>query len=142
MRKLSELDPATRSNLEALARNNPNQWAYEIDYPYPATQPTPPEAIRGAWQVDAGGQLIDFFRENPRYRALEETNRKLKDYMHAGARHNRDQWITEVDERGEKSFPSVPANLIRGWWYVDKDGMITALFRPNSLYEPHAAPLA
>jgi len=56
--------------------------------------------------------------------------------MHAAAKTNRDQWIVEIDPRGEAHFPNIPPALIRGWWYVDKAGKITDQFRPNSLREP------
>ena len=121
-------DPA----LVASARQQPNGWVYEIDWPYPDDQRTPPEAIRGGWQVAPDGQLTDIYSPNPRYRAIERCDRRLKPFMLAGAHRYPGQWIVEIDPRGEHLFPDIPENMIRGWWYVDAAGSITDRFRPNS----------
>ncbi len=121
-------DPA----LHDAARQNPGGWAYDIDWSYPATQRTPPEAIRGGWEVGPDGRLTGLFMPNPRYRAIETCDRPLRSYVHAAAETNRDQWIVEIDPRGEDRFPDIPDEMIRGWWYVDADGKVTDRFRPNS----------
>ncbi len=50
------------------ARAFPGGWVYEIDGEYSANEAVPPEAIRGAWQVDSGGNLTGHFEVNPRFR--------------------------------------------------------------------------
>ena len=125
-------DPA----LVAAARGTSGGWVYDVDRSYPADQQVPPEAIRGSWQVDGAGRLTGQYARNPRYRAIEHSTRTLKPYMHAATKTNRDQWIVEIDPRGEASFPDIPPHLIRGWWYVDQAGAITEQFRPNSLWTP------
>lgn len=120
------------------AKSKPGGWVYEIDRPYPADQQVPPEAIRGGWEVSADGRLTGKYARNRRYRPVQRSSRPLKPYMHAAAKTNRDQWIVEIDPRGEKLFPEIPPALMRGWWYVDKTGKITEEFRPNSLWEPAA----
>jgi len=125
--------------LIAAARANPGGWVYEVDRPYPAEQQVPPEAIRGSWEVNPDGKLTGKYARNLRYRPVQRSSRRLKQYMHAAARTNRDQWIVEIDPRGETHFPNIPASLIRGWWYVDKTGTITDQFRPNSKWEPENA---
>lgn len=121
-------DPA----LHDAARHHPGEWVYDIDWPYPATQRTPPEAIRGGWEVAPDGRLTGLFTPNARYRPIEQCSRILKPYVHAAADTNRDQWIVEIDPRGEDRFPDIPEALIRGWWYVDVHGKVTDRFRPNS----------
>ena len=121
-------DPA----LIKAAQENPGGWAYDIDWEYHANQRTPPEAIRGGWQVGPDGQLTGLFTPNARYRPIEKCSRTLKPYVHAAAETNRDQWIVEIDPRGEHRFPDIPEALIRGWWYVDTNGKVTDRFRPNS----------
>lgn len=122
--------------LEA-AKARSGGWVYEVDRPYPPDQYVPPEAIRGSWEVGNDGKLTGRYARNARYRAVvERPPRLLKPFMHAAAKTNRDQWIVEIDERGESLFPDIPPPLVRGWWYVDKQGKITSEFRPNSLWEP------
>ena len=120
------------SRLVEAAKNQPGAWVYDVDFEYPPDQPTPSEAIRGAWESGPDGRLTGRFAPNDRYRAIQQSTRPLKPYMHAGARSNRNQWIVEIDPRGEHLFPQIPAQLIRGWWYVDESGKITDQFRPNS----------
>lgn len=124
--------PPNDEGLVEAAKAQPGGWVYDIDWDYPETQRTPPEAIRGGWQVGADGRLTGVFSPNERYRAVERCDRTLKSYMHAGARTNKSQWIVDIDERGEALFPNIPEHLIRGWWYVDDQGLVTDRFRPNS----------
>ena len=114
------------------AKAQPGARLYDIDWPYPNHQRTPPEAIRGCWQIDSHRVLSDSYAANKRYRAIVHSARPLKPYMHAAAKTNPDQWMVEVDPRGEALFPNIPEHLIRGWWYIDSDGKITDQFRPNS----------
>jgi hypothetical protein len=127
-------DPA----LAAAASGKPGGWVYEVDRPYPPEQQVPPEAIRGSWEVNADGKLTGKYARNRRYRPVQRSSRLLKPYMHAAAKTNRNQWIVEIDPRGEASFPNIPTSLIRGWWYVDATGTITDQFRPNSMWEPES----
>jgi len=129
--------PPNDRQLLGAAKGQPGGWVYEVDRQYPSDQYVPPEAIRGSWEVGADGKLTGKYAGNPRYRPIEQSTRVLKPFMHAAAKTNRDQWIVEIDERGEKLFPDIPPSLVRGWWYVDKYGKITKEFRPNSLWKPH-----
>lgn len=126
--------PPTEESLVTAARQNAGGWVYDIDWTYPDTQRVPPEAIRGGWQVGSDGRLTGAFAPNSRHRAVEHCDRELKPYVHAAARTSRDQWIVEIDPRGEKLFPAIPESMIRGWWYVDEAGVVTKRFRPNSAW--------
>jgi hypothetical protein len=127
-------EPPQNPALIAAARSGPDTWIYEIDRVYSTDQPVPSEAIRGSWEVDVHGQMTGRFVANNRYRPVEYTTRTLKPYLHAAAKTNRNQWIVEIDARGESSFPDIPPHLIRGWWYVNAAGLLTGEFRPNSLW--------
>ena len=124
--------PSNPKLLAAAQTASPGAWVYDIDWDYPSSQPTPPEAIRGGWEVGQHGTLTGRYAPNPRYRAVERSSRKLKPYMYACATSFPLQWVTDVEPRGESSFPNVPEEYIRGWWYVDATGSITDLFRPSS----------
>ena len=128
--------PPTDPALMEQAKASPGGWLYDIDRSYPADQPVPTEAIRGAWKIDEQGRATSDFTPNARYRAVMRCTRVLKPYVHAAARNNRDQWISEIDSRGENLFPNIPPSLIRGWWYVTEQGTVSQEFRPNSLWQP------
>ncbi|QGH67833.1 hypothetical protein GHV42_02850 [Xanthomonas oryzae pv. oryzicola] len=49
------------------ARENPNGWVYKIKGEYGPTEHVPPEAVVGAWKVDADGNLTGEFMSNPKY---------------------------------------------------------------------------
>ena len=51
------------------ARKNPNGWVYVIDGKFGPNDAVPPEAIVGAWKVDASGKLTGEYKANPNYRA-------------------------------------------------------------------------
>ncbi len=127
--------PPRTDALVAATRSRADTWVYDIDRAYPPEQPVPSEAIVGSWEVDRLGNLTGRFARNDRYRPVERCTRLLKPYVHAAAKSNRDQWIVEIDERGESSFPDIPPHLVRGWWYVDADGRVSDQFRPNSLWQ-------
>ncbi|WP_080934341.1 hypothetical protein [Xanthomonas albilineans] len=50
------------------ARENPNGWVYKIEGKYGPTEHVPPEALVGAWKVDANGNLTGEFMSNPQYK--------------------------------------------------------------------------
>lgn len=125
-------EPPADPKLRQAAKEKPGSYVYDIDWPYPDNQPTPPEAIRGSWEIDSDGNITTRYAVNAKYRAIVHCSRLLKPYMHAGAKHTRDQWIVEIDPRGEPLFPAIPNDLVRGWWYVNKEGIITDQFRPNA----------
>lgn len=49
----------------AEAAANPGGWVYEIVGSYGVDDAVPPESIRGAWKVDANGELTGEFEPNP-----------------------------------------------------------------------------
>ena len=49
------------------AKENPNGWVYKIEGDYGPSDAVPPEAIVGAWKVDASGNLTGEFVTNPKY---------------------------------------------------------------------------
>ena len=49
------------------AKANPNGWVYKIEGDYGPNDAVPPEAIVGAWKVDASGNLTGEFVNNPKY---------------------------------------------------------------------------
>ena len=49
------------------ARENPNGWVYKIEGAFGPTDFVPPEAVVGAWKVDASGNLTGEFLPNPKY---------------------------------------------------------------------------
>lgn len=98
--------PPRTDALVAATRSRADTRVYDIDRAYPPEQPVPSEAIVGSWEVDRLGNLTGRFARNDRYRPVERCTRPLKPYVHAAAKSNRDQWIVEIDERGESSFPT------------------------------------
>lgn len=66
----SKLKPTPEMIQEA--RKNPNGWVYVIDGTYGPNDAVPPEAIAGAWKVDAAGTIVpDSFVANPKYKAKQ-----------------------------------------------------------------------
>lgn len=55
------------------ARRNPNGWLYKIDGRFGPDERVPPEAIVGAWKVNAVGEIEGEFIPNPRYRPTRQT---------------------------------------------------------------------
>ena len=66
-RSMSETEPLPEEIREASA--HPNGWVYRIAGSYPEGEAVPPEAIVGAWKVDANGRITGAFISNPRFKA-------------------------------------------------------------------------
>lgn len=49
------------------ARKHPNNWVYRIAGSFGPNDGVPPEAIVGAWKVDANGEIEGKFRRNEKY---------------------------------------------------------------------------
>lgn len=49
------------------AKRNPNGWVYRIAGSFAPNEPVPPEAIVGAWKVDAEGRIAGEFIANKNY---------------------------------------------------------------------------
>jgi hypothetical protein len=49
------------------AKLHPNGWVYQIDGKFGPNEPIPPEAIVGAWKVNADGEIVGEFIPNPNY---------------------------------------------------------------------------
>jgi hypothetical protein len=60
--------PPVTEELRARARSAPGTWLYAVDPAYDPAGRVPPEAIVGAWPVDARGEIGRTFQHNPRYR--------------------------------------------------------------------------
>jgi len=54
----------------AEARRNPNGWVYVMDGIADPKGACSPERIRGAWKVNAEGDIVDDFVPNPNYKPL------------------------------------------------------------------------
>ena len=50
------------------ARQQPNGYIYRIDAGYDPAGRVPPEAIQGAWTVDAHGEIQGKFERNPNWK--------------------------------------------------------------------------
>jgi hypothetical protein len=51
------------------AKHQRNGWIYRIEGVFGRDEDVPPEAIIGAWQVDAKGNICGEFQKNPNYRS-------------------------------------------------------------------------
>lgn len=64
------LDPSTvtpfRGEIEE-AKRTPGGWVYRIAGPFGPKDRVPPEAIVGAWKVDADGKIVGGFVRNKNY---------------------------------------------------------------------------
>ncbi len=118
------------------AKKTPNGWVYQIDFSYLHNDYTPPEAIEGAWKVNADGQIEGTFEPNARYRPIEISRRALPLYMRHKQKDEAGMWIVEVDPRCEHLFPKAPVEATVGYWLIGVDGCVTNSFRPSSKYEP------
>jgi hypothetical protein len=63
----SKIDPTPEMVREA--KRNPGGWVYAISGTYSPNDAVPPEAVAGAWKVDAHGHIIpDSYIANPNYK--------------------------------------------------------------------------
>jgi len=51
----------------AEAKRHPNGWVYVIEGGFRPDEGVPPQAIRGAWKVDANGEIMGAFIPNPNF---------------------------------------------------------------------------
>lgn len=122
------------------AKKNPNGWVYQIDFQYLPSDYTPPEAIVGAWKVDAYGLIEGDFEPNDSYRPIESSKRVLPSYMRRQQLDEAGMWILEMDPRCEHLFPQIPKEATIGYWLIGTDGKVTNSFRPCSKYDPDKIP--
>jgi len=59
------MQPTTE--IMAEAKRTPNGHVYAIEGSYGPTEDVPPQAIKGAWKVDAEGNIVGEFISNPKY---------------------------------------------------------------------------
>jgi len=57
------MEPTAATREEA--RRTPNGWVYAIDGDFGSDTAVPPQAIKGAWKVDANGEIVGDFVPNP-----------------------------------------------------------------------------
>ena len=62
--------PALTPSAVAEAKTRPNGWVYAIDGITDPNGDVPPERIRGAWKVNASGEIEGDFVPNPNYRLI------------------------------------------------------------------------
>jgi hypothetical protein len=62
----SEIEKPLPGEIEE-ARGNPNGWVYRIAGSFAPNENVPPEAIVGAWKVDARGHITGGFVVNKNY---------------------------------------------------------------------------
>jgi hypothetical protein len=55
------------------AKRNPGGWVYKIDGHFRPDEHVPPEAIVGAWKVNAAGVVEGDFIPNPYYRPKQDS---------------------------------------------------------------------
>jgi hypothetical protein len=65
--------PAITPAMIAEAKKRPNGWLYAIDGVADSYGDVPPERIRGAWKVNANGEIEGDFIANPNYRPIDGT---------------------------------------------------------------------
>lgn len=56
------------------AKKLPNGWVYKIEGKFGPNDAVPPEAIAGAWKVDAQGCITGDFIPNPKYKPRNQGN--------------------------------------------------------------------
>ncbi len=59
--------PVPDDHARAQAKANPGGWVYAIGGGYDPDDAIPPQAIKGAWKVDASGTITGDFIPNPRF---------------------------------------------------------------------------
>jgi len=60
--------PKITEEMRANARANPNSWLYVIDEAFDPGGPVPSWAVVGAYPVSGGGDIVEDFHPNDRYR--------------------------------------------------------------------------
>ncbi|MFF5985571.1 type VII secretion system-associated protein [Prauserella flavalba] len=60
--------PKITREMRANARANPNSWLYVIDEAFDPNGSVPSWAVVGAYPVNAGGEIVEDFHPNDRYR--------------------------------------------------------------------------
>ena len=58
------------------AKRQPNGWVYRIKGTFGSNDAVPPEAIFGAWKVDAEGKIVGDFVPNAKFTADDEHERR------------------------------------------------------------------
>lgn len=56
----------------AEAKRTPNGWVYRIDGQFSPDESVPPEAVIGAWKVDANGAIAGDFIPNPGHKPRQK----------------------------------------------------------------------
>ncbi len=64
----SRLGHEITDDVVRVARENANGWVYKIEGTFGPTEAVPPEAIVGAWKVNASGNLTGDFIPNPKFK--------------------------------------------------------------------------
>ena len=59
------MEPSPEARAEA--KLNPGGWVYALDARYDRDGAVPPEAVQGAWRVDAAGEIVGVFIPNPNF---------------------------------------------------------------------------
>ncbi len=60
--------PAVPEDVRRKARATGGGWYYEIVGSYSDNDAVPPSAIKGAWRLDADGNLTGEYRPNPNFK--------------------------------------------------------------------------
>ena len=63
--------PTPDASVIAEAKRSANGWVYAMDGITDPNGEVPPERIRGAWKVNANGEIEGEFIPNPNYRPLD-----------------------------------------------------------------------
>lgn len=67
---LTSMQPT--KEMEDEAKRNPNGWVYAIEGNFGPNDVVPPEAIAGAWKVDASGNIVKgSFMPNPNFKSKQ-----------------------------------------------------------------------
>ena len=133
---MRKIKPEITQALISEAKKNPNGWVYHVDTVYPAGHHVPPQAIVGAWKVDANGDLTDEFKFNEKHVPIVTASREPRKYMSRGLDlSDANLWIVEIDPKFDDMFPDIPVEGKIGSWYVGEDGKFTGQFRPNPHYK-------
>ncbi len=61
------------------AKRHPNGWVYRIEGEFASNDAVPPEAVVGAWKVDADGRIVGEFVPNSKFVSDEVEHEKAED---------------------------------------------------------------